>query len=303
MKLRQKDSANGQIVNYGNRDFYLKYLSEISKYKPLSLEEEVVLFDKIKQNGDEKAIEKIMKHNLLFVVSVARHYSVSLNSTSIALEDLINEGNIGLYDAINGYDTNKGFKFISYAVWYIRRNILKCLSDNVKTIRLPIGIRNEILKIKKKETSLVQMFERPVSTVEVFEAMLKDGELKQNDTLERFDNILKMYNFEKSLSSKVTENGDMDLSDMIASDSPSVLENIIHQENKNLIDEMLSELPLKARLFISDFYGFNLISPLSIKEISEKYDEKPYIVRTTISKYIHWLKRSKRKEKDLLTCN
>lgn len=303
MKLRQKlnPSDSGQIVKYGNRDFYSKYLSDISKYKPIPFEEEVELFRRIKENGDEKAIEKIMKHNLLFVVSVARHYSTSLLSTSLTLEDLINEGNIGLYEAIAGYDASKGFKFISYAVWHIRKNILKSLSDNVKTIRVPIGIRNEILKIKKKETSLVQMYERPVSTVEIFEAMLKDGEVKQNDTLERFDNILKMYNFEKSLSTKATEDGDMELSDMIISDSPSALDNILYDEKKNLALGLLNKIPIRDRDIIREHFGIGTNTPLTNKEIAEKYDKTPEQIRSIVTKNLMYLKRSTRSSRRFFT--
>lgn len=301
MKLRQKDSANGQIVNYGNRDFYSKYLSDISKYKPLTLEEEVALFEKIKQDGDKQAIEKIMKHNLLFVVSVARHYSVSLTTSSVTLEDLINEGNIGLYEAIEGYDSGKGFKFISYAVWHIRKRILKSLSDNLKTIRVPVGIRNEILKIKKKETLLVQMYERPVSTVEIFEAMLKDGEVKQNDTIERFDNILKMYGFEKSLSTKATEDGDMELSDMITSDSPSALDNILHDEKKQLILNLLNKIPIQDSIIIKEHFGIGTNIPLSFNEIAEKHGKTPEQIRSTVSKNLMYLKRSSRSSRRFFT--
>lgn len=292
MKLRQKDNPNGQIVNYGNRDFYSKYLSEISKYKPIPFEEEVELFRRIKENGDEQAIQKIIKHNLLFVVSVARHYSTALLSTTLTLEDLINEGNIGLCEAINGYDPNKGFKFISYAVWHIKKNMLKSLSDNVKTIRVPIGIRNEILKIKKKEISLVQMYERPVSTLEIFEAMLKDGEVKQNDTLERFDNILKMYNFEKSLSTKATEDGDMELSDMIISDSPSALDNILYDEKKNLALGLLNKVPIRDRAIIREYFGIGTNIPLTNKEIAEKHGKTPEQIRSIVTKNLMYLKRS-----------
>ncbi len=297
MKLRQKDSVNGQIVNYGNRDFYAKYVNEISKYKPLPIEEEVALFEKIKENGDKDAIEKIMKHNLLFVVSVARHYSVSLLSSSLTLEDLINEGNIGLHEAIDGYDANKGFKFISYAVWHIKKRIIKSLSDNLKTIRVPVGVRNEIMKIKKKEISMVQTFERPVSTVEIFEAMLNDGEIKKNDSVERLDNILKMYNFEKSLSTKASEDGDMELSDMITSDSPSALENILSDEKKQLTLKLLNKIPAQDRIYIKEYFGFDTNIPLTFKDIAEKHGKTTEFIRSTVTKNLSWLKRSSRSKR------
>jgi RNA polymerase primary sigma factor len=294
MKLRQKDSVNGQIVNYGNRNFYDKYLNEISKYKPLPIEEEVALFEKIKENGDNNAIEKIMKHNLLFVVSVARHYSVSLLSSTLTLEDLINEGNIGLYEAIDGYDANKGFKFISYAVWHIKKRIIKALSDNLKTIRVPVGVRNEIMKIKKKEISMIQIHERPVSTVEIFEAMLNDGEIKKNDSVERLDNILKMYNFEKSLSTKASDDGDMELSDMITNDSPSALETMLSDEKKQLTLSLLNKIPQEDRIYVKEYFGFDTNIPLTFKEIAEKHGKTNEFIRSTVTKNLLWLKRTSR---------
>jgi RNA polymerase primary sigma factor len=294
MKLRQKDSVNGQIVNYGNRNFYDKYLNEISKYKPLPIEEEVALFEKIKENGDNNAIEKIMKHNLLFVVSVARHYSVSLLSSTLTLEDLINEGNIGLYEAIDGYDANKGFKFISYAVWHIKKRIIKALSDNLKTIRVPVGVRNEIMKIKKKEISMIQTHERPVSTVEIFEAMLNDGEIKKNDSVERLDNILKMYNFEKSLSTKASDDGDMELSDMISNDSPSALETMLSDEKKQLTLSLLNKIPQEDRIYVKEYFGFDTNIPLTFKEIAEKHGKTNEFIRSTVTKNLLWLKRTSR---------
>jgi RNA polymerase primary sigma factor len=294
MKLRQKDSVNGQIVNYGNRNFYDKYLNEISKYKPLPIEEEVALFEKIKENGDNNAIEKIMKHNLLFVVSVARHYSVSLLSSTLTLEDLINEGNIGLYEAIDGYDANKGFKFISYAVWHIKKRIIKALSDNLKTIRVPVGVRNEIMKIKKKEISMIQTHERPVSTVEIFEAMLNDGEIKKNDSVERLDNILKMYNFEKSLSTKASDDGDMELSDMITNDSPSALETMLSDEKKQLTLSLLNKIPQEDRIYVKEYFGFDTNIPLTFKEIAEKHGKTNEFIRSTVTKNLLWLKRTSR---------
>jgi RNA polymerase primary sigma factor len=302
MKLRQKDSSNGQIVNYGNRDFYVKYLNEISNFKPLTIEEETELFNRIKTSNDKEAIDKIMKHNLLFVVSVARHYSVSLMSTTITLEDLINEGNIGLFEAISGFDTSKGYKFISYAVWHIRKRILNSMQNNVKTIRIPTGVRSEITKIKNKEMKMEQLYERPVSTLEVFEAMLKDGEIKETDTVEKFDNILKMYHFEKSLSNKISNDGDMELSETIVDDdSTSALDDILKQEKRELVLGLLSKIPSQDRAYIMDFFGFETNIPLSIKEISEKYNKTSEYIRIHINKNLRWLKATSRSKKRFFT--
>lgn len=300
MNLKHKINSNGQIVNYGNRDFYGKYLSEISKYKPLSIEEETELFRRI-ENNDKNAIDKIMKHNLLFVVSVARHYSTSLKSQTITLEDLINEGNIGLFEAIKGFDNSKGYKFISYAVWYIKRNILKCMQNNIKTIRIPVSIRAEISKFKNKEMNLEQLYGRPVSTLEIFETMLTDGELKETETLDKFDNMLKMFNFEKSLSSKITNDTDTELSETIVSDLPSALDEILKEEKKELVLTLLNRIPSEDRVYIIDYFGFGTNIPLSFKEISEKYNKSSEYIRTHINKNLRWLKATTRSKKDFFT--
>jgi RNA polymerase primary sigma factor len=298
MKLKHKISSNGQIVNYGNRDFYGKYLSEISKYKPLSIEEETELF---RRKDDKAAIDKIMKHNLLFVVSVARYYSSSLNSPTITLEDLINEGNIGLFEAIKNFDNTKGYKFISYAVWYIKRNILNSVNNNIKTIRIPLNTRTEITKLKNKEAKLEQLYGRPVSTLEIFETMLIDGELKESDTLDKFDNILKMHNFEKSLSSKITNDSDTELSETIIGDSPSVLDEILKEEKKEFVLTLLNKIPSEDRIYIMEHFGFETNIPLSFKEIAEKYNKTPEYIRNHINKNLRWLKVTSRSKKSFFT--
>jgi len=156
-----------------------EHLNEIAKFRPLSREEEAETFKLIKL-GDQRAIDKICKHNLLFVVSVAKRYSVMLGASStLTLEDLISEGNIGLFIAINKFNPEEGNKFISYAVWWIKQCILASIQNNIKNIRIPSSVRSELNKINRKEQQLTQLFERSPSSIEIFEAMVDDGEMTQ----------------------------------------------------------------------------------------------------------------------------
>lgn len=141
-----------------------KYLQEVSRESMISPEEEVVLAQRI-QEGDEAALDKLVRANLRFVISVAKQYQ----NTGLTLEDLINEGNLGLIEAAKRYDHTKGFKFISYAVWWIRQSILKAAADNSRTIRLPHNRLGEIQKINRATVEFEQKFEREPTADELSE--------------------------------------------------------------------------------------------------------------------------------------
>ncbi|MFM7497410.1 MAG: RNA polymerase sigma factor RpoD/SigA [Bacteroidota bacterium] len=143
-----------------------KYLQEIGKVELITADEEVELAQRIKA-GDQRALEKLTKANLRFVVSVAKQYQ----NHGLSLNDLINEGNLGLLRAVHRYDETKGFKFISYAVWWIRQSILQTLADQGRTVRLPTSRMNRIIQIKRKATQLEQAWGRDVHPVEVAESL------------------------------------------------------------------------------------------------------------------------------------
>ena len=144
-----------------------KYLQEISKVDLITAEEEVELAQRIRQ-GDEKALEKLTKANLRFVVSVAKQYQ----NQGLSLPDLINEGNLGLIKAAKRFDETKGFKFISYAVWWIRQSILQALAEQSRIVRLPLNKIGSINKINKAYAQLEQEFERPPTAEEVAKAII-----------------------------------------------------------------------------------------------------------------------------------
>lgn len=298
MILRQKNN-NDLMVNYGNRDLYNRYLIEIKNFKPLTIEEEVELFKRINEDGDELAIEKIMKHNLLFVVSVARHFSVTLTSHTLLLEDLINEGNIGLYEAIKTYDYKKGFKFISYAVWHIKKNIIKSLKDNIKGIRIPMAVQYEVKRIKDKEMQLEQSNERKIDTFELFQAMLDEDGLKYANTFDKFNNIMDRYQFEVSLS-KVLGDDNYELGETLPSDSESPIDILIRSEKRKVLDKVLKKVEPDVRNYILDYYGIDCERPLNMSEIGEKYNLTEKQVGYIMNKNISWLKRTNKKTMESL---
>ena len=152
-----------------------KYLQEVSREGMITADEEVELAQKIKE-GDERALDKLVRSNLRFVISVAKQYQ----NTGLTLEDLINEGNLGLIEAAKRYDHTKGFKFISYAVWWIRQSILKAAADNSRTIRLPHNRLGEIQKINRASSEFEQTMEREPTDEELSEILDMDIEKIQN---------------------------------------------------------------------------------------------------------------------------
>ncbi|HOI88771.1 MAG TPA: RNA polymerase sigma factor RpoD/SigA, partial [Lentimicrobium sp.] len=143
-----------------------KYLQDIGKEELITAEEEVLLAQRIRQ-GDQQALDKLCKANLRFVVSVAKQYQ----NQGLSLPDLINEGNLGLIKAAQRFDETRGFKFISYAVWWIRQSILQALAEQSRIVRLPLNQVGSLNKIKKESSRLEQKFERPPSPDELAEAL------------------------------------------------------------------------------------------------------------------------------------
>src|ERR1035437_3821917 len=143
------------ISNPNNKKIYFIHMNEISKFRPLSREEEVETFKRV-EIGDQKAIDKISRHNLLFVVTIAKKYSAAIGTSFLTLEDLISEGNLGLLKAIKRFDYRTKNKFITYCVWWIKQGILASIQDNVKTIRLPNSVKSEITKLNRKEERLAR---------------------------------------------------------------------------------------------------------------------------------------------------
>jgi len=277
------------IANPNDKDNFNRYLLEIGKLSPLTREQEVEAFKQI-EAGDEKAIELICKHNLLFVVSVAKRYSVMLRNTSITLEDLISEGNIGLIGSITKFDYIAGNKFISFAVWGIKQKILACIQKNVKSIRIPSNIAAIHSKMKKKETSLEQILCRKPTTIELFEAMLDDGDLTENDRVSTLDEIFKMTNFETSLNSLAFQDEEVELQELLKCEDAEPHDVLVEEERKELALNLIKDLPEKIKEYAYDYFGLYGREQLDIAKMSEKYNRNGDNIRQDLFKHLRNVK-------------
>ena len=301
-KMRDFKSGTGGVSPNSN-EVFKKYMLEISKLKPLSREKEVELFKKIKLNGDKEAIDTICKHNLLFVVSVARKYSKQIVASRLTLEDLVNEGNVGLYTAINTFDYRTGNKFISYAVWYIRGYIINFIKNNIKTIRTPQSIFNIVRKSKVQEEKLAQKLGRMPTSLEVFNSMVKDGILKETYTEVKLNEGNIGYGFEKSLSTPIGEDGDTELSDLIKSDSLEPETELLEKERGDKIYMLLHRLPDKIKNYFVDYFGLNGNERLSLTKMSIKYGEGRETIKTRIDKYLRQIRGRNRGNREYFFSN
>jgi RNA polymerase primary sigma factor len=293
MKLNVK-GGTGVIVSVNNRKHYDMYLNEISNFKPLSKDEEYELFRRLVEEEDDSALDKIYKHNLLFVVSVARKYASITNSNVISLEDLINDGNIGLMMAARKFDYKSGFRFLSYAVWWIRQQILTSIQSNVKNIRIPPAVRTEINLLKKIQTKLEQELGRDISVVEIFDYMVENDLIKKTNSIERIDELLKMEKIEVSLNTTVGTEDGVELGELIAGDSFGVDDFMNKFDSEVKVRTFLSNIPKKYAELIIDFYGLFGNKKLKIEELSEKHNVSPTNAKFNMNKHINYYGRRQR---------
>jgi RNA polymerase primary sigma factor len=238
-----------------------KYLSDISKEEMITIEEETRLARRIRE-GDQAALDKLTKANLRFVVSVAKQYQ----NQGLPLIDLINEGNLGLIKAAKKFDETRGFKFISYAVWWIRQSILEALSEKSRVIRIPLNQVGVLSKINKTIGKLEQDLERIPTHEEISEA-LDIPEYKISETVKT---SLKHTSFDAPLG------GDSEASAMIEvlinPDSPSADNLLIHESLRTEIERSLDTLDPRSKNVIKMFYGIDQACPRSLDEIGQKLD-------------------------------
>lgn len=259
-----------------------KYLQDIGKEELISAEEEVVLAQRIKQ-GDQKALDKLCKANLRFVVSVAKQYQ----NQGLSLPDLINEGNLGLIKAAQRFDETRGFKFISYAVWWIRQSILQALAEQSRIVRLPLNQVGSLNKIKKESSRLEQKFERPPSPDEIAES-LEIPEYK-------IDAALKISTRYISMDAPLTEDEDMKFIDVfIDEDTPVTDAGLMRESLAREIQRSLSTLTEKERDVVNLYYGIGMNHGLTLEEIGAKFDLTRERVRQIKEKAIRRLKHTSR---------
>ena len=261
-----------------------KYLQEIGRVDLITAEEEVELARKIKA-GDQVALEKLTKANLRFVVSVSKQYQ----NQGLSLPDLINEGNLGLIKAAQRFDETRGFKFISYAVWWIRQSILQALAEQSRIVRLPLNKIGSINKINKAFARLEQEFERPPTAVELAESL--------DMTLDEVKQSLKNAGRHVSMDAPLKE-GDESSSTMYdvlrLGDSPSPDDDLMTESLRKEIERSLRTLTPREADVIRLYFGLNGEHPMTLEEIGERFDLTRERVRQIKEKAIRRLKQTSR---------
>ncbi len=237
-----------------------KYLQDVSKEEMITAEEEVELAIKI-QNGDENALNRLVRANLRFVISVAKQYQ----NTGLTLEDLINEGNLGLIEAAKRYDHTKGFKFISYAVWWIRQSILKAAADNSRTIRLPHNRLGEIQKISKASNEFEQKNERTPTADEL-------SDLTEMD-VNKVEMSLKMSKKQVSIDAPMSNDDDNNslVSVLENSDTPDPSNSLLQESLSQDLERTLTYLKGMEAEVIRLFYGLGGSSEMTLEEIGNTF--------------------------------
>ncbi|MGY6560755.1 MAG: sigma-70 family RNA polymerase sigma factor [Luteibaculaceae bacterium] len=260
-----------------------KYLHDISKEELITAEQEVELAIRIKQ-GDQAALEKLTKANLRFVVSVAKQYQ----NQGLTLADLINEGNLGLIKAAKKFDETRGFKFISYAVWWIRQSILSALAEQARVIRLPLNQVGSISRINKTFSELEQKFERAPTAAELADALdLSEDKIKET---------LKVAGRHVSVDAPFSNEDDGGtLLDVLENkESPTTDDILINESLSNEIDRSLSMLKEREKVIIQMFFGLGAYQPMTLDEIGTKLGLTRERVRQIKEKGIKRLRHNSR---------
>lgn len=257
------------------------YFSEIDKTKPLSPDQEVELTKKVRE-GDQDALNQLINANLKFVITVANKYRVP----RIALEDLINEGNIGLIKAAHRFDETRGFKFISYAVWWIRQSILQFISERGRIIRLPSNVAGAISKMKKQSDALEQTFEREPTMEELAEVM--------EITEEEAENLFRHGVQTVSTDQPINEDERTALRDLLTSDDNRPEAQIMAFSLQTEIDRVLDTIPEREANIIRYYFGIGLERPLTLEEIGDSMNLTRERVRQLKERAIHRLRHNTR---------
>ena len=259
-----------------------KYLQEIGKVDLITAEEEVELAQKIRA-GDENALDKLTKANLRFVVSVAKQYQ----NQGLTLPDLINEGNLGLIKAARRFDETRGFKFISYAVWWIRQSILQALAEQSRIVRLPLNKIGSINKINKMYAFLEQANERVPSAEEI----AKELDMTVSDVKESMKNSGRHV----SMDAPLVEGEDSNLYDVLRSgESPNPDRNLLHESLRTEIERALVTLTPREADVVRLYFGLGEKHAMTLEEIGETFDLTRERVRQIKEKAIRRLKHTSR---------
>ena len=259
-----------------------KYLQEIGREELITAEEEVILAKKIK-DGDQSALEKLTRANLRFVLSVAKQYQ----NQGLSLPDLINEGNLGLIKAARRFDETRGFKFISYAVWWIRQSILQALAEQSRIVRLPLNQVGSLNKINKAFSKLEQQFEREPTADELAEVL--------DLPIDKVSDTMKVSGRHVSMDAPFANGEESSLLDVLVNlDSPKADTGLMNESLSKEIDRALSTLTERERDVVKLFFGIGLNHGLTLEEIGDKFDLTRERVRQIKEKAIRRLRHSSR---------
>ena len=258
-----------------------KYLNDIGKIPMLSADDEAVLAKRIRQ-GDQEALDKLTRSNLRFVVSVAKQYQ----NQGLSLSDLINEGNVGLMKAAKRFDETKGFKFISYAVWWIRQSILQAIVEYSRIVRLPLNKVGSYNKVNEAFLSFVQEFEREPTNEELAELL--------DMTPKEVANMLKGNGRHVSVDAPLSgEDGDSTMLDVISNENDMRPDGDLMDESlKEEVQQGLSILSPREVEVLSAYYGLNGYKSLTLEEIGELYGLTRERVRQIKERAIRRLRKS-----------
>ncbi len=259
-----------------------KYLQEIARVGLITADEEVSLAKKIKE-GDKSALEKLTKANLRFVVSVSKQYQ----NQGLSLPDLINEGNLGLIKAAQRFDETRGFKFISYAVWWIRQSILQALAEQSRIVRLPLNKIGTINKINKAFGQLEQMLEREPSAQEIADLL--------DIPVEEVKESLKNSNRHISMDAPLVQGEESDMYEVLNNEDAEMPEsNLLRDSLKREIERTISTLTTREADVIRYYFGLNGEHPHTLEEIGEKLELTRERVRQIKEKALRRLKQLSR---------
>lgn len=263
-----------------------KYLSEISRVELISADEEILLAQKIRK-GDRAALDRLAKANLRFVVSVAKQYQ----NQGMQLPDLISEGNLGLIKAAQRFDEKRGFKFISYAVWWIRQSILQALAERSRIVRLPLNKIGAINKINRAYSDLEQRLERPPSAQEIADLL----ECSVNDVKQSLVNNTRHISMDSPLGNDDTSK--LSLYDILPNDTlPSPENQLMVESLRKDIDRSLSTLSSREMTVMRLYFGLNGVQPMSLEEIGGRFDLTRERVRQIKEKAIRNLRQASRNQ-------
>lgn len=262
-----------KYVNFDSDDSISKYFKDVRKSTILTAKDEIELAKRIK-NGDKKAVDELVRANLKFVISIAKEYQ----NQGLELPDLINEGNFGLIKAAHRFDHERGFKFISYAVWWVRQSILQSLNENARMVRLPANVIHKLTYLNKEIAKFEHANEREPVYGEIYD---KDNE------------VMNMLRFPKcaSLNEVINEDGD-ELIELI----PSELEEnklIVDDRLNNEIDKALSILPEREQMIIKCYFGIKTdCEAMTLEAIGERYGLTKERIRQIKEKAIRKLRHN-----------